>query len=148
MTKKRIILYSCILLALAAAAVWVLVEPDELKELKQFEAVTAGAEDAVAVVNEALRAVEAKDTDLLADCMLNGHDRTEVESLTALLYAEPEFCPAVVAKCFRLVKSHRQDNLTVYVVSEKRKKTYAFTMLKNREGEYKIGTVVPSSRKF
>lgn len=148
MSKKSFIIYGKLLLLAALLAWWVFYDPDPLKELKQMETVTTGTEEVISVVNKALKAVEKKDTRTLASCLLNGRDSTEVEMITGLLYASPDFTPVKILHCRRLVKSHRQDNITVYVFSENRKQTYAVSLLKNKQKKYMISAIVPSERKF
>ena len=148
MSKKSFIIYGIFLLLAAFLAWRVFYDPDPLKDLKQMETVTTGTEEVLAVVNKALKAVEKKDTRTLASYLLNGRDSTEVEMITGLLYATPDFTPVKILQCCRLVKSHRQDNITVYVFSENRKQTYAVSLLKNKQKKYTISAIVPSQKKF
>lgn len=148
MKKKHLIFYGVVILLLGLLAIWVFGDPDPLQDLKEVETVTENTGEPLAVVDEFMKAVEKKDTRLLAQHMLNGRDSTEVEMLTALLYAEPAFTPVKILHCTRLVKSHRNDNITVYVHSEKRKQTYAVSMLRNKQNKYTVSSIVPSNRKF
>ena len=148
MSKKRLIIYGIIFLFLTLLAWWVFYDPDPLKELKQMETVASPPEEVITAVNKVLKAAEKKDTRTLASYLLNGRDSTEVEMITGMLYASPEFMPAKILHCRRLVKSHRQDNITLYVYSENRKQTYAFSLLKNKKNKYVISAIVPSEKNF
>ena len=143
--KKRYYAYGILLLLLAGLANWVFHQPDHLKELKKVEDVETGYEAPVAVVQEALDAVEKKDVKRLASMVLT-RDKTEFDRYIGPLLAEP-LLPTKVLGCSRLVHSSRKENIQVHVYSEPRDKTYLFAMLKDNAGTYKIYSVGSSSRR-
>ena len=137
--KKRYYAYGILLLLLAGLAIWVFHQPDHLKELKKVEDVETGYEAPVAVVQEALDAVEKKDVKRLASMVLT-RDKTEFDRYIGPLLAEP-LLPTKVLGC------SSKENIQVKVYSEPRDKTYLFAMLKDNAGTYKIYSVGSSSRR-
>ena len=73
MKKKwngRYTAYCVIVVLLAILAVWIWYTPAYLKELKRFEPVTEGLDDASAAMTEILAALERKDQKKLYEMML------------------------------------------------------------------------------
>lgn len=143
--KKHFIFYGIILILLGVAACWIFYEPDDLSHLKKTEVVTAGTEDAVALIVPVAEAIQKKDRRELAKSLLS-HDAIDAGVVITNLMADPRaFTPVRVLSCTRLTASHRTDNLTVHVYSEPREKSYGFTMQKDKAGKYLL-VEISSSR--
>ena len=128
---------------LFAAAVLLMVRlfrpADPLADLKEAQVVTEGTSEAEETARKAIEAVAAKDNRALYALMLEP-DGPTFQRMNATLGKEP-FAPADVLGCTRLKHTARPEDITVYVRSVPRGKTYQFCMRKNSGGAYRLLTV-------
>ena len=132
--------YCVILILLAILAVWVWYTPGYLKELKRFEPVTEGLDDASAAMTEILEALDRKDQKRLYEMMLI-RDGTEYQKMFGPLVNDSKLLPLELKATGKLAHSHRSDNISFYYRSEKKGQNYQFVMLKNGMGEYKVSEI-------
>ena len=132
--------YCVIVVLLAILAVWVWYTPAYLKELKRFEPVTEGLDDASAAMTEILAALERKDQKKLYEMMLI-RDGTEYQKMFGPLVNDSEFLPLELKATGKLAHSHRTDNISFYYHIAKKQQNYQFVLLKNGMGEYKVSEI-------
>lgn len=142
MKKKRFFIYAAVLVLLGICAYRIFYTPDELKDLKETVPVEEGVQEAEKVIHGIGQAAEQKNTRMISKYMFKNRDSVEIEDMVQMLTAEPKLFPVKILRFVRLKKSHRRDNLTAYVYSEKRQKEYAVSLLKDRSGAYRITSIV------
>lgn len=145
MKKSFIILFVAlgIVILLAVVVFW---PQDDLKDLKKTEEIPGETDAAMKIVNDFVAAVEKNDAKKVASFMYI-RDRTEMDRITEPLKQSPSIGELQSLGCSRLVKSSHKDNLTVHVYSKTRKMSYAFVLMKNEQGDYKIAGLGSSSRR-
>ena len=143
MTRGKYIFYGIVLGLLAMLAVWVFHKPAYLAELKEKESVPSEEEKAAMnTARSAVDALAANDVKAWRSHLFLGTDKEMRERIEGfVLGGDPSFTPADVLGCDRLKVSHRKDNVQVYIYSQPRKRYYAFAMILDQEGKFRIMTI-------
>lgn len=144
-TKIRFAL-ALVLLAVIALALWLFPAKDELRHLKKTEEVTQGTAEAVQTVRDLLSAAKAEKPRKAFAPLMYVRDGTELDRLTAPLLEKPEMGELEFLGCSKLAVSHR-DNIAVHAYSANRKKSYAFYLVKDKQGVWKFADLGISDRR-
>ena len=128
------------------AVIVFLPKKDAYDELKKTEQITAGTEEAAALIKEVADAVDRKDKRKMLSLMLSP-DKVFMDELLEKMKGEKEMGQLKIVACTRLIRSHRNDNLSVHAYSSLRKKTYCFSLLKDKAGKYRLQDVSISFHK-
>jgi len=144
--QKRHIALLLALLLVIALAIWVFRPTDDLRHLKRTEEVTEGTEEAVQTVRDLLAAARAEKPRKAFAPLMYVRDGTELDRLTAPLLEKPEMGELEFLGCSKLAVSHR-DNLAVHAYSANRQKSYAFYLVKDKQGVWKFADLGLSKRR-
>ena len=138
--KKRYFAYAACAALAISLLIWAHYDPPYMAELKKTTPVESATEEPLAVVADALEAVKTQNRQQLFQLMLI-KDSTEFQRYAGILQKGGELFPTETAGCRKLVNSHRSDNVSVYIYSHPRRKTYQFTLLRDTDGQYRIRSI-------
>lgn len=145
MTKRFKIQLGILAVVLAAAAaLFVHATRDPLAKFTADDEIEVGAAEQK-YISHILGLIEKNNMAGMYREMANMRRATFVGRFAKGLFKEPDFCPAIVVGAARK-RITRENNVDIYVKSERRNKVYCFSLLGIKNG-FRIGNILETDDK-